>query len=319
MKILNLKVLQENHERSLQSLGIEVVTKTVSHNQIVNYCTNHDFDGLLVDGSCKITAALLDQLHSLKFITVVGNSLAHIPFEYAEKLGIQIFTTEQAYIQTEAELIIAHSLSCLRNLKDCNREMPLEGDIRFNQMHKLFSQGNTLWGQTWGFLGFDAVAERVAQLLQNWGVKFMVAEQGKSSILNKTQRRNKEFTIEFETCSEETLCRKADVISVHKYDIDDYLINASNLNLMKKTAGIINTHHPKAIDEVALVDALNDDTIGFAALDVFENQPKPEIQVLMQPKISLSPNLASHSKQADYLASKMATQQIINIFEDLKK
>ncbi|WP_394906368.1 NAD(P)-dependent oxidoreductase [uncultured Mesonia sp.] len=319
MKILNLKVLQENQERSLQSLGIEVVTKTVSHNQIVNYCANHDFDGLLVDANYKITTTLLDQLNSLKFIIVVGKSLAHIPFEYAKKLGIQIYTTEQAYIQTEAELIIAHSLSCLRNLKDCNREMPLEGDIRFNQMHKLFSQGDSLWGQTWGFLGFDAVAERVVQLLQNWGVKFMVAGEAKPYTTNNSQGQNKESSIEPKSCSEETLYREADIISVHKYDDDEYLIDASSLNLMKKTAGIINTYHPRVIDEVALIDALNDEKIGFAALDVFENQPKPEIQLLMQPRISLSPNIANHSKQADYLASKMATQQIINIFENLKK
>jgi len=78
---------------------------------------------------------------------------------------------------------------------------------------------------------------------------------------------------------------------------------------MKPTAGLINTSYFKAIDEVALVKSLESNELRFAALDVFEDEPQPPIQLLMNPKLSLSPNIGGATQETqDRIAIELANQ-----------
>ena len=61
---------------------------------------------------------------------------------------------------------------------------------------------------------------------------------------------------------------------------------------MKTGTGIINTSQGGVLDEVALINGIESEKIKYAALDVFESEPKPEIQLLMNPELSLTPNIA---------------------------
>ena len=63
------------------------------------------------------------------------------------------------------------------------------------------------------------------------------------------------------------------------------------------------------IDEVALVNALDSGKLAFASLDTFENEPKPEIKLLMHPKISLTPHIGAATLEAqDRIGLELATQ-----------
>jgi D-3-phosphoglycerate dehydrogenase len=82
---------------------------------------------------------------------------------------------------------------------------------------------------------------------------------------------------------------------------------------MKPTAGIINTAHGKCIDELALVKCLENNALAFGALDVFEDQPKPPIQLLMNPKLSLSPNLGGATQETQDRVSDELSNQILSL------
>ena len=80
---------------------------------------------------------------------------------------------------------------------------------------------------------------------------------------------------------------------------------------MKNGVGLVNAARGGVIDEVALVDALEDEKVAFAGLDVFESEPKPEIRILMHPKISLTPHIGAATGEAqDRIGSELASQII---------
>ena len=78
---------------------------------------------------------------------------------------------------------------------------------------------------------------------------------------------------------------------------------------MKQGAGLINAARGGVIDEVALVEALDSGKLSFAALDTFENEPKPEMKLLMHPNISLTPHIGAATGEAqDRIGTELAEQ-----------
>ena len=82
---------------------------------------------------------------------------------------------------------------------------------------------------------------------------------------------------------------------------------------MKKGMGIVNVSQPGAVDEVALVSAIENQTVKYAGLDVFENQPSPEIQLLMKPELSLTPNIGPTTIEAEERIGLELAEQISNL------
>ena len=85
---------------------------------------------------------------------------------------------------------------------------------------------------------------------------------------------------------------------------------------MKHGVGIVNCARGGVIDEVALVKALDSGKVLFAGLDVFENEPNPEITILMNQKISLTPHIGAATLEAqDRIGTELASQ-IISILKN---
>ena len=84
---------------------------------------------------------------------------------------------------------------------------------------------------------------------------------------------------------------------------------------MKPGSGIINTSRGGVLDEVALVEALESDHLSFAGLDVFESEPTPEIKILMNPKISLSPHVGGSTVEAQERIGAELAQKVIKLLK----
>ena len=84
---------------------------------------------------------------------------------------------------------------------------------------------------------------------------------------------------------------------------------------MKHGAGIINTSRGGILDEVALVEALDSDQLSFAGLDVYESEPNPEIKILMNPKISLSPHIGASTVEAQQRVGVELAKQVIKLLK----
>ena len=101
-------------------------------------------------------------------------------------------------------------------------------------------------------------------------------------------------------------------MSLHK---KKYIIDSKELSLMKNGSAIINAARGGVINEVSLLSALDSGKISFACLDTFENEPKPEIKILMNPKISLTPHIGAATKEAQDRIGLELANQIKDIFK----
>jgi D-3-phosphoglycerate dehydrogenase len=118
------------------------------------------------------------------------------------------------------------------------------------------------------------------------------------------------------TQSLESLFKEADFITLHVPAQDGYIISAAELETMKAGVGIVNCARGGVIDEVALVKALDSGKVLFAGLDVFENEPNPEVTILMNQKISLTPHIGAATLEAqDRIGTELASQ-IISILKN---
>jgi len=93
------------------------------------------------------------------------------------------------------------------------------------------------------------------------------------------------------------------------------VIDTAQFDLMKDGAVLINAARGGVVNEVALVDALDSKKLSFAGLDTFENEPKPEIKLLMHPKISLTPHIGAATLEAQDRIGQELADQIISILK----
>jgi D-3-phosphoglycerate dehydrogenase / 2-oxoglutarate reductase len=214
-------------------------------------------------------------------------------------------------------LVFAHLFGMVRYLHQANRDMPLEGDTRFNDLKKDFSYGYELRGKTLGIIGFGRIGKEVAKIALGIGMKVIATDAiaGKSSI-NVSFYNGQSIDVEIETQSMAEVLKQSDFITVHVPNQKGYLIGANEFRAMKDGVGIINTARGGIIDEVALVNAINEAKVKYAALDVFESEPNPEIQLLMNPDISLSPHIGSATIEAQERIGKELAQQIISLLSE---
>jgi len=94
------------------------------------------------------------------------------------------------------------------------------------------------------------------------------------------------------------LLKSSDFITLHVPAIDKYLIDKKEINLMKNGSGILNLSRGGVVNEEELLKALDSKKLAFAAIDTFENEPKPRIKILMNSKISLSPHIGAATLEA---------------------
>ena len=105
------------------------------------------------------------------------------------------------------------------------------------------------------------------------------------------------------------LLAQSDFITFHVPAQKKYLISEDEFKIMKQGVGIINAARGGVIDEVALEKYLNTGKVSFAALDTFENEPNPNIKILMNPKISLTPHIGAATNEAqDRIGIELADQ-----------
>ncbi|WP_417353141.1 D-2-hydroxyacid dehydrogenase [Flavobacterium alkalisoli] len=319
MKILANDGISKSGIIALEDAGFEVITTKVAQEQVANYINTNNINVLLVRSATKVRKDIIDNCPSLKIIGRGGVGMDNIDVEYAREKGIHVINTPAASSDSVAELVFAHLFSGVRFLHDSNRLMPLEGDINFEILKKAYAAGVELRGKTLGIIGFGKIGKSVARIALGLGMKVIASDKfvGKAEI--RVDFYNNQFiNVEITTEPIEDIFKHADFITLHVPAQEGYLISKDQFEVMKDGVGIVNASRGGIIDEVALVDALDSGKVSFAGLDVFEDEPKPAVQVLMNPKISLTPHIGAATLEAqDRIGTELA-EQIISILKTEK-
>ena len=317
MKILANDGLSEKAIKTLEGAGFEVLTTKVAQNQLANFINEEHVEILLVRSATQAKRDLIDACPALKLIGRGGVGMDNIDVTYAQEKGIKVINTPNASSHSVAELTFAHLFSGVRFLYDANRNMPLEGDTRFNELKKDYAHGHELKGKTLGIIGLGRIGRAVATIALGLGMKVIAydPEQQEATItLSFFDGRSLDFVIK--TISKKEVLEEADFITLHIPAQKEAVIGEKEFQQMKDGVGIINVARGGVIDEEALLHALEHEKVSFAGLDVFEGEPTPSIRILMHPRVSLSPHIGPATLEAQERVGDELAEQIIEMISE---
>ena len=312
MRILANDGISISGIEKLESNGFEVLTKSIAQDDLISYINNSKIEALLVRSTTKVRKNLIDKCPSIKLIGRGGVGMDNIDVEYAVNKGINVINTPAASSKSVAELVFAHLFGCVRHLHSSNRSMPLEGDTKFKELKKSCSKGAELRGKTLGIVGFGRIGQEVAKIAIGIGMNISVYDLNLNETLLELSffdESTKSFQIKMDDFK--NLLAQSDFITFHVPAQKKHLISENEFKIMKQGVGIINAARGGVIDEGALEKYLNTGKVSFAALDTFENEPNPDIKILMNAKISLTPHIGAATNEAqDRIGIELADQII---------
>ncbi|MET3036783.1 D-2-hydroxyacid dehydrogenase [Chryseobacterium sp. NRRL B-14859] len=315
MKVLANDGISKAGEQALKEAGIEILDNRVAQDHVINFINDNNVDVLLVRSATKVRQNLIDACPSLKIIGRGGIGMDNIDVEYAKSKGIKVINTPTASSKSVAELVFGHFLSLARFLHESNRLMPLEGETHFNAMKKSFSNAYELSGKTLGVIGFGSIGQEVVKIGIALGMKVTVLTRSpKTEVLTLNFFDGQSVNFEITSTNDmDAFLKEADFISINTPKTNEYIIDTPQFEKMKDGVYIVNTARGGVINEVTLIDFIDSGKVAGAALDVFENEPNPELPLLMNPALSLSPHVGGNTVDAQEKIGAELAEQIIKL------
>ena len=314
MKILANDGVSQAGIDILTAAGFEVTTTNVAQEQVANYINENSITVLLVRSATTARKELIDACPGLKVIGRGGVGMDNIDVEYAREKGLSVINTPAASSASVAELVFAHLYGGVRFLHDSNRNMPLEGESNFKGLKKAYAKGVELRGKTIGIIGFGRIGQEVAKIALGVGMQVLAADKFIDKVsVPVTLFNGASVSVEISTLPMNEVLKKSDFLSLHVPAQKKYVLGKKEFAMMKDGAVVVNAARGGVLDEVALVGALDSNKLAFAALDTFENEPKPEVKLLMHPKISLTPHIGAATLEAQDRIGEELANQIISL------
>ena len=298
-KVLISDSMSNVAQKIFEKNNISVDVKTgLSEEEIIKIIP--EYDGMVVRSATKVTKNIILAAKNLKAIGRAGAGVDNIEVPTAKKKNIIVMNTPGGNSNATAEHAFALIMSVLRKIPFAN-ETTHKG-----QWEKKNIKGTELSKKTLGIVGFGNVGVRLSNLVKGFDMKILVNSKSLES-------RKKDYP-HVNNVSFDELISKSDIISFHCKAAADGkpLITKEHYKKMKLSAYIINTARGNTIDEKDLHDALNENLIAGAAVDVFSKEPAKENILFNNPKVILSPHIAASTTEASIVVAEMIANQISN-------
>jgi len=306
--ILINTTLSEKALEALETSSYKIYNQNVVGQDCLTFIEANSIDTLITRSDLLTEDILANE--TLKTVGLTDDNAV-----LKDNTRVNVITSSNSGDRSVAEMVFGHILSTSRYLYDSNRLMPLEGDINFESLHQTYALGNEIKGKTLGVIGANTISKEVIKIAIAFGMNITIADVnvGETLSVDLEFLGKKNLTFDFEIQAFEQVCMKADVISFHSENKTDFTMNKEVFGLLKMGALVINTSCPGIIDEVALMEAIDEGIVKHAALDCYENQPKPDMRILMNPSISLSPNIASLTKESENRRGESIVSTLLNL------
>ncbi len=311
MKILANDGIAPIGKQQLEEAGYEVITSTVPQDELINAINENNYVGILVRSATKVRKDIIDACPNLKLIGRGGVGMDNIDVEYAREKGLHVINTPAASSQSVAELVIAHLFGAARSIYDANRQMPTSGVSDFKVLKKKYAKGIELRGKTLGVIGFGRIGRATAKYALGCGMNVLAFDPFMEKATIDVQVADQTVNVEIKTTDLDNLLANSDFITLHIPAQADGKPAIGETEFAKMKDGVIlaNAARGGVVDEDALLENLNSGKIAVAAVDVFVNEPTPRQDVLVHPKVSLTPHTGAATLEAqDRIGEELASQ-----------
>jgi D-3-phosphoglycerate dehydrogenase len=261
---------------------------------------------VIVVNMVKFDASLVSKLTKCKLLIRHGIGYDNVDVEACTRQGIQ-FAYQPDYCKEDvAEHAIALIFACARKVVWSRRfldDSSARGQWNFKGLFPIYRMD----GKTLGIVGVGRIGSRVFRKMKHFGMKIIASDPYLSDA------RRAELGIEF--VDRKTLFQTADFITIHTPLNPEtrHLVNAETLSLMKPTAYLVNTARGPMVDAEALAQALRENRIAGAAIDVFDVEPPPTSHPLFGlDNVILTPHIGWASEEAGWEIRKSIMDDILS-------
>ena len=305
MKILVSDKMSNKVEDVLKSKSIDYDIKTgLEPNELKSIIDG--YDGILIRSATKLTADILENCSNLKVIGRAGVGVDNVDLNIATKNKILVMNTPLGNLEATAELTIGLMFSLYRHIHLAN------STTHEGKWEKAKFMGSELKGKTLGIVGFGNIGQRVAEISKVIGMHILTNSNSASDeVLNNFGAKK---------VSTEELLSSSDILSLHTKlnDQTKNMLNKETIATMKNSSVIINCARGGLINESDLKDALNNDVIAGAAIDVYETEPATENVMFGAKNLLLTPHLGASSKEAQSNVAIDVANQVADFLKENK-
>jgi lactate dehydrogenase-like 2-hydroxyacid dehydrogenase len=263
--------------------------------------------------TCKVVIDrhMIDSCPQLKLICVAATGTNNVDVDYAFEKGIQVRNVINYSTESVAQTTVAMIVNLVNRLNYFDRYVKSGGYTHSDMFTHYGGEFFQLNGKRAGIIGLGNIGKRVARLLEIFGMEIVYySTSGKNN-------NNDYLRMELDE-----LLLTSDIVTIHSplNDSTKGLIHKGNLKLMKPTSFIINTGRGGIIVENDLVEAINQEIIAGAGMDVYEQEPmladSPILKVKYPERLMLTPHIAWTSIEARKLLIEKIAENISKFIGD---
>ncbi len=301
---------QPNWQTPLEQAGCEVILgrsfdrfpgDAYSEEELIELL--RDADAALVSTRDRITRRVLANLPRLKIVAKATIGVEKIDLDAAAELGILVVNSPapENFLGI-AEATVGQILALVKRLPTAQRI------LRDGQWKQRSELGSLLRGKTIGIIGLGRVGSNVARRLTGWDVRLLAYDPYVEPA--------PAYAVGAELVPLDALIAESDVITLHVVLTEETrgIIDEARLRAMKSTAYLVNTSRGEAIDESALVRAIEERWIAGAALDVYAEEPLPldsPLRRLDPERVILTPHCIGNNEHSQATGVSMAQENIL--------
>lgn len=262
-----------------------------------------DCEAILTLLTDRWTGEMMDQFPKLKIISNYAVGYDNIDIKAATERGIVITNTPSNEVNESVAEFTWAMIFTLAKQTIAADTFAKKGLYKGWQPNIFL--GHNLTGKTLGIVGLGRIGTMVALRAQGFEMKVLYTERDRD--------REKELGVEY--LDLDSLLRLSDYVTIHIPLIPEtkHLINEEKLKKMKRGSFLINTARGGIIDEHALVKALQDGQLAGAALDVHENEPAMNPELMQMENVILTPHIASATVEVREKMTEQAVEAILKV------
>jgi len=301
LRILISDGMENEAVNKLKAMNLDVVERHYGMDELMEEIKN--FDVLIVRSNTKVKKDVIDAACTagkLKLIIRGGVGLDNIDVAYAKANGIQVRNTPNASSASVAELVIGQMFNLARFIHNSNITM------RQGQWNKKAYEGIEIFNKTLGVIGFGRIGRETANKASALGMNIVYTD-----VIGEVDN------LKYKYLPMDELLKASDFVSVHiPYSGDNAVIGKREIEMMKDGAYIINCARGGVVDEEALLEALDNNKLAGAAIDVFVQEPAKNSPLVKHDKVSCTPHIGASTQEAQARIGDEIVEIIFNYMKE---